>query len=127
MPDTQADTKQYEILFLQALRDALPNIKLHSDAQLTKKITQERLADVSLEFFSFILDGVISLPNKNELLALASQSLTCLKKYIHSRELPVTLKTIVDHVSLLDEAVDRCFPGYVKSKLLKYTILSKAV
>jgi len=79
--------------------------------------------DCSLEFFGFIVSGAGEGLRKNELLALANQSLKCLTKYIQSMGTPVTLKTIIDHIGLLSEAVNRCYPGYAESKLLKYTIL----
>lgn len=121
------DVKQYESLFLQALRDVLPSLKLYSDAQLTKKITPAKLTDASLEFFGFIEAGAGQGLKKNELLALANQSFRCLKKYIEAQGTPFTLKTVLDFLPLVATAVDLSFPGYADSQLLKYTILKRAV
>ncbi len=112
-----------EILFLQALREVLITLKLHSDDQLRKKIGQVRLTDVTLEFFAFMETGSDQL-SQSEKLALSIQLLRCLSKYIvNVMEIPVTLKTMIDCVGLIETAVDRAFPGYWGSKLLKYTIL----
>lgn len=121
------DLKEYEILFLQSLREFLPNLKLYSDTQLIKKITQAKLTDISLEFFGFIEAGAGENLTKNEYLALAGQSFRCLKKYIEYSGAPFTLKTILDFIPLLGDAVNQCFPGYIESKLLRYTILPRAV
>ena len=119
--------EKFSPLFLQALRDVLPNLRLYSDLQLAKKIGPERLMDCSLEFFGFIISGAGDGLRKNELLALANQSLRCLIEYIQLMGSPITLKTVIDHTSLLAEAVNRCFPGYADNKLLKYTILPQQV
>jgi phosphoketolase len=114
--------KEHEVLFLQSIRDILPTLKLHSDKMLTQKITYERIEDLSLQFKCFLEDGAGSL-TKNEYLALANQSWKCVAKYVREiLQLPVTLKTLLDSVSVLSEAVDNCFPGYAENHLMRYLI-----
>lgn len=112
-----------EILFMQALREVLITLRLHSDEQLRRKIGPERLTDITLEFFAFMEAGSEEL-RQDEKLALSIQLLRCLSKYIvNVMKLPVTLKTMADCMGLIETAVDNAFPGYWGSKLLKYTIL----
>src|SRR5919109_923254 len=111
----------YEELFLQSLRECLPGLHLYSDERLRQKIGVTKVQDLSLEFFSFIEVGAGSGLKRNELLALANQSFKCLKSYIKTMGLPLTLKTLLDSLSLLPQAVDEAFPGYFESRLLQYT------
>lgn len=120
---SELDTIQFESLFLQELRDVLPNLRLLSDAMLTKRITQAKLTEISLEYQSLILAGGGGTLTKNELLSLIYLLLKCLVKYLQEKEIVVTLKTLVDHTGYLTAAVDVCFPGYIESKLLGYTVL----
>lgn len=113
-----------EVLFLQSLRDILPTLKLYTDDQLRKKITQDKLTDVSLEFFGYLEAGCSENLTQIQKLALSVQLLRCLSKYITNvMKMPVTLKTMLDCISLIEPAVENAFPGYWGSKLLKYTIL----
>lgn len=119
----QPTTDPYIPIFLQSIRDALPNLRLHSDKQLTVRIGKEKVADVALELRAFLQSGAGDL-RKNEQLALSNQALKCLSKYITTTlKIPVTLKTLLDSFSLLNVAVDQAFPGYADSKLLKFAIL----
>lgn len=113
-----------ESIFLQALKSILPTLRLYTEDQLRKKIGQERLTDASLEFFSYLESGTNETLTQVEKLALSIQLLKALSKYINTvMKFPVTLKTTLDCVSLIEPAVENCFPGYHASKLLKYTIL----
>ncbi len=113
---------EYRTLFLQAIRELLPSLRMHSDEMLTKRIGKNRLEDLSLEFFCYIEVGAGKL-NKNQNLALANKLLNCLVKYIQRVGTPVTLNSILNSIQLLGAAVDESFPGYAQSGLLKYTIL----
>jgi hypothetical protein len=116
------EQEKREILFMRALRDILPSLKLFSDDQLKRKIGPEKLEDLALEFFGFLQAGAGEL-NQNEQLALANISLKALSKYINTRlNIPVTLKTILDSIGLLEYAVDIAFPGYFAAGLLKYSV-----
>jgi len=121
-PTDQTQLKR-EILFMQALREVLITLRLYSDEHLRRKIGKERLTDASLEFFAFMEAGSEPL-RQDEQLALSIQLLRSLSKYIvNVMNVPVTLKTMIDCIGLIEPAVDRSFPGYWGSKLLKYTIL----
>jgi hypothetical protein len=94
-----------------------------NDERLEKRIGKERLHDAADDTAGFISSGVKRQLTKNERLALTSQLLRCLNSYIKGvLGLPVTLKTVVDSVSLIHEATDRSFPGYAESKMLLYLI-----
>lgn len=109
-------------LFLQAIRDQFSTLKLHSDAMLIKKITEERVKDCSLQLFAYLTCSAGAL-NKNEYLALSDQVLRCLSKYVkNTMGLPVTLKTLMNAMSLMETAVDEAFPGYAASCLLRRVI-----
>jgi hypothetical protein len=110
-------------IFLQSLRDVIPSLRLHSDKQLITKIGKEKVEDLSLELYSYMQAGAGNM-TKNQQLALANKLLICLRQYITTAiKIPFTLKTLLEHLSHLDYAVDNAFPGYASSGLLRYTIL----
>ena len=103
-------------IFLSAIRQVLPQFKLYDDMRLEKKIGKERLEDAVLSSMSLI-DGEYTKQQKE---ALFCQFLKCLEKHI---QIPFTLKTMIDNMSLLQCAIDECFPGYIQARFLRYTIL----
>lgn len=113
----------YKPLFLQTLRDTIPTLRLYTDDQLTKKIGKEKTEDYSKELFSYIEVGAGDNLKKVEQLALAFQVMKCLSKYITNLNLPVTLKTVLDNIGMIEYAVNQCYPGYFSCRLLKHTIL----
>ena len=119
-----AEKEQYRSLFLQCLRELLPSLKRHTDNQLEKKIgSKEKVEDCALEFFTYLESGTDTNLMQIERMALGQQALRCLSSYITKMGSPVTIKTVIDHLSLLNAAVNESFPGYHKAKLLRYTVV----
>jgi hypothetical protein len=111
-------------LFLQGLRQVLPSLKLLSDASLEKRIGKEKLQFASEDIASYLASGGCEKMMRNEQLALVCQVLNCLTRYITTElQIPATLNTVINNMSLLSYAVEQSFPGYATSGLLKYTIL----
>ncbi len=118
----------HQKITLDAIRQVLPTLCLQNDEMLTNRIGREKLDEIAADIFGFIQVGVAGDLTQDEQMALACQLLRCLTKYIKlDMRLPVTLKTLVDGISLLPHSVDQSFPGYFENRLLKYTILPKAV
>lgn len=123
MPVPPVETELDRKIFLTVLRHAIPSVTRLDDERLVKKIGNDRFADSCDELFGFIESGTDSSLTRLEKDALASKIVDCLKAYIKEQmQLPFTLKTLFDCFGLLTEAVDRAFPNYYQSKLLKYTI-----
>jgi hypothetical protein len=120
---SQSLVSQDELLFLSIIKEILPQHRRLSDSVLTKRIGKERLKDSCDELLGFITSGVSDQLDKNEQIALMSKCLRCLvdfmKEELHQS---VTLKTLIDHFSLLSEAVDRAFPSYREAGLLRQAI-----
>ena len=110
-----------ERIFLQALRNVLPSLKLYNDDRLRKRIGEEKLVDVTLEFFGYMESGAGKL-GQIEQVALASRILQCLSKYISNVGTPTTLNTLLNSIQLIDAAVDIAFPGYAVNGLLRYAV-----
>ena len=110
-------------IFLEGLRNLIPMLRIQSDDRLEKRIGKERLQDAGADVEGFILSSTKQQLNKNQQLALTCQLLNCLGRYVKENlNLPVTIKTVVDSIILLPEAVDRAFPGYSDSKMLMFVI-----
>lgn len=122
--NTAAENQQ---LFLLALREILPSLRQASDKILASRMGKEKLANAASELLSYVESGVASPLTKNEKFGLMVQVMKCLANYI-SRVMgvPVTINTVTNNFHLLSFAVDRAFPSYHETKLLKYVILSQA-
>ena len=110
------------IVFLQALRDVLPQLREQSDERLTKRIGKEKLEEAALDLEGFMNAGVNNPLTQNERLALASKLLRLLSQYIQEIGNPVTINTVITHMSLIAHATNNAFPGYAESKLLRYAV-----
>jgi hypothetical protein len=112
-----------ETIFLQALREILPYLKQQDDARLTKRIGIEKLADCADDLAGYIAVGISGSLSKNEQIALSCQLLRCLSRFIVTdMQLTLTLGTMIQTMGTLPHAVNQSFPGYMESKLLRYTI-----
>jgi len=49
---------------------------------------------------------------------LATMCLKCLVKHMQSREIPVTVKTVLDSLELMPHAVNKAYPGYADAGML---------
>lgn len=115
-------------IFLLGLRGLLPYASNFTDKQLEKRIGKEKLLEVSEDVEGYIMSGVNQAPlTRNEKIALTSQTLNCLSRYILKMNVPVTIKTVIENIHLLGHAVEQGFPGYSASGLLKYTIVPASV
>lgn len=126
---TKVHVHDYNAIFIQALRDIMPQLSLHSNDRIEKKIGKDRLEDAAINTAGLIAVGTRQLfLTKNEQLALTSQVLGCLERYIsEDLQIPVTLKTFVDNISVLNYAVDKSFPGYIKSGQLGVIIKPRSI
>jgi hypothetical protein len=119
-----AELTSHELIFLQSIREFFPALRLHSDNVLTSKIGRDKLAEAALEFHALMEFGAGKL-KKNEQLALANQLWKALSSYMKELRIPITLNTVLNNLGSLEHAVEQCYPGYISSKLLKYTIMAR--
>ena len=119
-----ADQGQNIEIFLTVLRQILPSLHNQPDSQLTRRIGKEKLEDAAADVAGYIEHSTSSSLSKNERLALTSQILGCLTRYIKTElNQPVTLNTIINCMQLIEHATDQSFPGYASSRLLRYLIV----
>lgn len=119
--DEPKELNSHELIFLQSIRSFFSSLRLHSDAVLTSKIGRDKLAESALEFYALMEYGAGEL-RKNEQLALANQLLKALASYMKDLKIPITLNTVLINLGSLEHAVEQSYPGYIRSRLLKYTI-----
>lgn len=121
------DIVQNKTLVCQCLREIIPSLRILSDERLEKRIGKEKFLCFTEDLIGYVLAGVNEDLSKLELSALTSQMLRCLGRYIvRDLNAPVTLTTMQNSIGVLGYAVDKDFPGYFGSRLLKYTILPKS-
>ena len=117
------ETIEYKIIFLQALREVIPSLRLHSDDQITKRIGKEKTEEIALDVCGYCAAGCVEKLTRNEMLALVCQVLKCLTRYMaKTLQIPVTINTIIKEIPLLEFAVNESFPGYAESGVLRYAI-----
>jgi len=109
-------------ILCNVLRELLPSQRALSEAALEKKIGKEKLEEVCSLAWDFLENAVEGNLSRNERSALLVQTTRCLIGWMESQEIPVTLSTLINNFHLLPFAVDRSFPFYAKSKLLRYVI-----
>jgi hypothetical protein len=115
-------------VFLQALREVLPQLKNQDDARLIKRIGKDKYQIIEDDLNGFLDNGVTGSLTKNEKAALAVKSLKCLADYIkENMSMPITFNTMIDSQALLPHAVDNSFPGYAEAKLLKHAIIRSSL
>jgi len=110
---------------LLSLRELLPSAKRMSDKQLVAKIGEAKLSDASDQIYDFIMNGCSKtqgMVSKNEYSALTVQSLKCLSTYLQLTGAPTTANTLVNSIHFLPLAVDRAFPMYAASGLLRKVV-----
>ena len=108
-----------KFVLLNAIRDNLPSTRQLNDSILEQKIGKKRTAELSEELSNFMLSGVNSTLTNLEEMAIASQSVKCLGRYIENcLDIPLTLNTLANNFHLLKFAVDKAFPFYHQSKLI---------
>lgn len=113
---------------LAGLQELMPQLRSYNSSQLAKKVGKEKLADLTAELFHLIDMGVAGKPlTFIQRSALTSQMLKCLGQHIESMNLPVTINTVVSHFTLLYHAVNLCYPGYIESGLLLYTVMQRRI
>ena len=118
----KTEDNPYLPLFLHSLREAVPTLKLYSDERLLTKIGDDKADDLSLQFFSVIVSGGGDTLDSRDKQELAYQCWMCLQSYLEGMNQPVSLNQLMNSIPLLYAAVDRCYPGYIDSKLLRYII-----
>lgn len=106
---------------LTSLQDYLPSAKRYSVKQLATRIGKEKLEEASDQIFDYITNSCGEL-SRTEFMAMLSQIWRCLGEYIKVMNIPVTINTLTQNVHLTSFAVDRCFPGYASTGLLKCII-----
>lgn len=116
------DIAQGVELLLLALREAVPTARSCSDKVLEGKLGKEKVAEMSASILEYLETGVNQTLTRNEQLALTIQCVKYLAAYLRQMEVPITLNNLAANYGLLSEAVDRCFPYYAQSRLLKYII-----
>lgn len=122
-----ADLASNKAMFLQELRQLLPSIRSLNDQLLEKKIGKEKLQEGLELTWDFIENACEGKLTRNERIALVSQAFRCLQQWMNQQEIPVTINTLVNNFHLIPYAVDRAFPFYAQSKLLKYVITNSRV
>jgi hypothetical protein len=120
------DIASSQRVVIQSLKATIPSLKLLSDERIEQKIGKEKLLEVTEYSVGYVVASSSDDISHNELFALLCQVFRCLGLYItNSLHLPVTVKTLVDSIGLLEYAVDICFPGYGKAKLLRHIVRSR--
>lgn len=122
-----AEAAQNREMFCNALKQLLPTARSLSNESIEKKIGKEKLQeslDILWEFIESSCEGKLT---RNERGALAFQSLRCLQNWMLAQEIPVTINTLANNFHLIPFAVDKAFPFYAQSKLLKYVIIGTKV
>lgn len=109
-------------ILLSVLREFLLSQRSLSEAAMEKKIGKEKLEEMTSSVWDFLDQSVQGNLTRNERSALLFQTTRCLVRWMGSQEIPVTLNTLVNNFHLLPFAVERDFPFYAKSKLLRYVI-----
>ena len=106
---------------IQSLHDYLPSAKRFTAKQLVSRIGKEKVEDATDQIYDYVVKacGELSRVEMNAMLAHVWQ---CLGEYVRVMDIPVTLNTLTNNVHLVPFAVDRCFPGYAATGLLKCII-----
>src|ERR1039458_5751921 len=108
-----------KFVLLSAIRDNLPSTRQLNDLILEAKIGKKKTAELAEELSNFMLSSVNSTLTNLEELAIASQSIKCLGRYIENcLDIPLTLNTLTNNFHLLKFATNRAFPFYHQSRLL---------
>ena len=106
---------------LTSLQDYLPSAKRYTMKQLVTRIGKEKVEDAADQIYDYITKACGEL-TRVELHAMLAHVWKCLGEYVRVMGIPVTINTLTQNVHLVPFAVDRCFPGYASTGLLKCII-----
>jgi hypothetical protein len=112
-------------IFLNVVREFLPNLRNLSDATIEKKLGKEKCAEAQRIVWEFIEGSVSGTMTHNERYALLHKSINCLVRWMEMNDIPVTPGTLLSNAHLIPHAVDRAFPMYARAKLLRFMVQSK--
>ena len=112
-----------EEILVTVLKELLPSFQRYSVNQVKSKMGKAQFEDVCNQVFDFMESSCGKQLQRNEQLALLSQILRCLQRYVTNRlQIPFTASTIYTCIHELRYAVDLSFPGYASSGLLMAVI-----
>ena len=106
---------------LTSLQDYLPSAKRFTTKQLVTRIGKEKVEDAVDQIYDYITKACGGL-SRVEMNAMLAHVWRCLGEYVRVMGVPVTINTLTQNVHLVPFAVDRCFPGYASTGLLKCII-----
>lgn len=113
-------------IFLQILKEVLPTARSLTEERIKKRVTNEKFNSAVEDLFGYIFSGIEGNLTRNEQLALVHRVLKCLIDYLKEMNVPITVNTVMENFGLINQAVDKQFPQYWESRLLKYLIISRA-
>lgn len=114
-----------EKLFLRAMREVLPQYRAASDEFLQTRL-EKRLYPAAEELVCLLESAGAASGLKNDLVcaAMMTRALQVLSDYmVNEMKLTVTIKTLLDCLSLMGTALDRRYPNSLKWGTLPWDLI----
>ena len=112
-----------EVIFLRAIREVLPQYRAATDEFLQSKL-ERRIYPATEEIVCLLESSGASLKNDAVCAAMMTKVLQILSDYMtHEMKITVTIKTLLDCLSLMATALDRRYPHAIKWGTLPWELI----